>query len=104
MSGLTPYRAEQDLFLEKLSYLKLRSLTLGYTMPIGKKAYKGEGKKKDVSKKKLKDIYFYVTGNNLLTFTGFSGDDPELIEMDGYYRGYGQPLSRSVIVGVKLNF
>jgi hypothetical protein len=104
MSGLTPYRAEQDLFLEKLSYLKLRSLTLGYTMPIGKKAYKGEGKKKDASKKKLKDIYFYVTGNNLLTFTGFSGDDPELVEMDGYYRGYGQPLSRSVIVGLKLNF
>ena len=64
----------------------------------------GEGKKKDASKKKLKDIYFYVTGNNLLTFTGFSGDDPELVEMDGYYRGYGQPLSRSVIVGLKLNF
>lgn len=97
MSGLTPYRAEQDMFLEKLSYLKLRSLTFGYTMPIRKKAYKGEGRKKDTSKNKLKNIYFYVTGNNLLTFTGFSGDDPE-------HRGYGQPLSRSVIVGLKLNF
>lgn len=46
MSGLMPYRAEQDLFLEKLSYLKLRSLTLGYTLPLGKKAYKGEGKRR----------------------------------------------------------
>lgn len=104
MSGLMPYRAEQDLFLEKLSYLKLRSLTLGYTLPLGKKAYKGEGKKKEMSKKKLTDIYFYVTGSNLFTLTGFSGDDPELVDVDGYYRGYGQPLSRSVILGVKFNF
>ena len=104
MSGLTPYRAEQDLFMEKLSYLKLRSVTVGYTLPVKKKAYKGGGKKKVVSKNKLENIYFYVTGNNLLTFTGFSGDDPELIDMDGYYRGYGQPLSRSVIVGMKFNF
>lgn len=104
MSGLTPYRAEQDLFLEKLSYLKLRSLTLGYTFPLHKKAYKGGGKKKETGKKKLDGIYFYVTGNNLFTLTGFSGDDPELIDVDGYYRGYGQPLSRSVILGVKFNF
>lgn len=104
MSGLTPYRAEQDLFLEKLSYLKLRSLTLGYTLPFHKKAYKGGGKKKEVNKKRLNDIYFYVTGNNLFTLTGFSGDDPELVDVDGYYRGYGQPLSRSVILGVKFNF
>ena len=105
MSGLTPYRAEQDLFLEKLSYLKLRSVTLGYTLPIRKKAYKGGGKKKcRIQKVSWKTIYFYVTGNNLLTLTSFSGDDPELIDMDGYYRGYGQPLSRSVIVGMKFNF
>lgn len=104
MSGLTPYRAEQDLFLERLSYLKLRSLTLGYTLPFYKKTYKGGGKKKTTNKQKLDEIYFYVTGNNLFTLTGFSGDDPELIDVDGYYRGYGQPLSRSVILGVKFNF
>ena len=104
MSGLTPYRAEQDLFLERLSYLKLRSLTLGYTLPLRQKTYKGGGKKKEVGKRKLNDIYFYVTGNNLFTLTGFSGDDPELVDVDGYYRGYGQPLSRSVILGVKFNF
>ena len=57
-----------------------------------------------MSMKKLSDIYLYVTGSNLFTLTGFSGDDPELIDVDGYYRGYGQPLSRSVILGVKFNF
>ena len=104
MSGLTPYRAEQDLFLENLSFLKLRSVTLGYTMPLKKKVYKGGGKKKDISQNKLKDIHFYLTGTNLFTVTGFSGADPELVETDGYYRGYGQPLSPSVVVGLKLNF
>ena len=35
-SSVHPYRAEQDLFLEKLSYLKLRNITVGYTLPIKK--------------------------------------------------------------------
>lgn len=104
MSGLNPYLAEQDLFMERLWYLKLRSLTLGYTMPIAKKARVGEGQKKKTSKNTLKDIYFYVTGNNLFTITDFSGSDPELVDYDGYYRGYGQPLSRSIVVGLRFNF
>lgn len=100
MSGLNPYQAEQDLFLEKLWYLKLRSLTLGYTLPLNKSAQLGKTKKKT----SLKDLYFYITANNLFTITDFSGDDPELVDFDGYYRGYGQPLSRSVVVGLKFNF
>ena len=55
-------------------------------------------------KTSLKDLYFYITANNLFTITDFSGDDPELVDFDGYYRGYGQPLSRSVVVGLKFNF
>jgi TonB-linked SusC/RagA family outer membrane protein len=84
MSGLAPYRADQDLFMEKLGYLKLRSLTLGYTLP--------------------QNLYIYMTANDLFTLTGFSGDDPELVDFDGYYRGYGHPLLRSVILGLKFNF
>ena len=100
MSGLSPYQAEQDLFLEKLWYLKLRSLTLGYTLPLNKSVGLGKMNRKT----SLKDLYFYITANNLFTITDFSGDDPELVDFDGYYRGYGQPLSRSVVVGLKFNF
>ncbi|MDR1716083.1 MAG: SusC/RagA family TonB-linked outer membrane protein [Prevotella sp.] len=96
MSGLEPYRADQDLFLEKLGYAKLRSLTLGYTQPFKKANPK--------NKNALESIYFYVTANNLFSITDFSGDDPELVDFDGYYRGYGQALSRSVILGLKFNF
>lgn len=110
MSGLEPYRAEQDMFMEKLWYLKLRSLTFGYTLPLHKrnenvsKDGKLQGKTKEKKQFSFNNLYFYVTANNLFTITKFTGDDPELVDFDGYYRGYGQPLSRSVILGLKFNF
>lgn len=91
LSKVHPYRADQDLFLESLSYLKLRSVTLGYTFPVGK----GE---------KRSDLHLYVSGNNLFTVSGFSGDDPELVDFDGYYRGYGMGIPRSVTLGVQYKF
>lgn len=117
MSHLTPYRADQDLFMEKLNFLKLRSLTLGYTLPLkkktktidivaetGKKKNKKKGKSKSTAKTQIDNIYFYVTANNLFTLSNFSGNDPELVDFDGYYRAYGQPIPRSVVVGLKFNF
>ena len=108
MSKLTPYRVEQDMFLEKLNYLKLRSLTLGYTLSLKRRPNiekeKKEGKKKETKRNKVESLYLYITGNNLFTLSNFSGDDPELIDFDGYYRGYGQPIPRSIVLGVKFNF
>ncbi|MGC4235684.1 MAG: TonB-dependent receptor plug domain-containing protein [Niabella sp.] len=91
-SSTSPYRVDQDLFLENLSYLKLRSLTLGYDISdlIGRDRFKRS--------------LLYVTGTNLLTFTKFKGDDPELVNYNGYYRGDGLPLPQSVIIGFKLDF
>ncbi len=91
MNKVNPYRADQSLYLESLDFLKLRSVTLGYTFPTKK------GQKK-------KDVYLYVSGNNLFTLSNFSGDDPELVDFDGYYRGYGMSLPRSVTVGVQCKF
>ena len=87
LSGVHPYRADQDLYLEKVSYLKLRSVTLGYSVPAPKH-----------------DVYVYVSGNNLFTVSNFSGDDPELVDFDGYYRGYGMGIPRSVTLGVRCSF
>ena len=93
LSKTHPYRQDQDLFLEKLSYLKLRTLTLGYTLPLKKKGEYAPN-----------SIYLYLTANNLFTITAFSGDDPELIEFNGCYSGYGQSLPRSLTAGFKFNF
>ncbi|WP_114789265.1 TonB-dependent receptor plug domain-containing protein [Niabella yanshanensis] len=91
-SNTSPYRSDQDIFLENLSFLKLRSLSLGYDFS---KMLRGKAFKRSL---------LYVTGTNLLTFTKFNGDDPELVNYNGYYRGDGLPLPKSVIVGLKLDF
>ena len=94
-SNVVPYRADQDLFLENASYLKLRSVTLGYDL----------SKAKFVSNAKLgfRRAYLYLTGSNLLTITKFSGKDPELINYDGNYDGTSLPIARTFTLGLKLD-
>jgi hypothetical protein len=89
-SSVVPYRIEQDLFLDDASFVKLKSATLSYDL---------------VSKpsKRFSHFIFYVTGTNLLTFSKFKGDDPELVTFNGIYAGTGLPLPKSVIVGVKID-
>ena len=54
-------------WIEDASYLRLQTLTLGYTLP------------KALTKKvKIERCRFYLTGNNLFTITGYSGLDPEV--------------------------
>jgi hypothetical protein len=61
------YTLEQnDRFLEDGSFLKLRSITLGYSLP-----------KSIISAIRLNAVRFYVIGTNLLTFTKYTGADPE---------------------------
>lgn len=87
-SNSNAYRKDQDIYLENASYLKLRTISLGYNLPIAKN----------------NSIYIYATGSNLLTISKFSGADPELIDADGIYRGYGLDIPKAVSIGVKCNF
>ena len=90
------YSYYSDYIVEDGSYLKLKSLTLGYTLP------------KKVSKKLfLNHLRFYVTGYNLLTFTKFSGLDPEFSGNKTAYSGYSIyqfPQSKMISFGVDVNF
>ncbi len=56
-----------DFFVEDGSYLRLKSLQVGYTIPskIASKAY-------------LQSMRIYLSVDNLLTITGYSGLDPEI--------------------------
>jgi TonB-linked SusC/RagA family outer membrane protein len=94
LGTVNAYRADQDLFLENASFLKLRSVTLGYTFTLSK----GE------NKSKTNNAHVYISGTNLLTITDFSGDDPELVDFNGIYRGYSQPIPAMIIVGGRLKF
>ena len=84
-------------YLEKGDYLKLRNVTLGYTLPS-----------QLTSRYKLNSVRVYVSANNLLSFTKFSGYDPEL-EIDqqsgGSYSTFkSMPSSRIYMFGLSLNF
>lgn len=92
-------------FVEKGSYLRLKSLTLGYTIP-----------KQILEKWKINKLRFYVTGENLLTFTKYSGLDPEVSMYGGTNQAtvssnmspgidFGtSPQARTFIVGLNLTF
>lgn len=90
------YSHYSDYIVEDGSYLKLKNLTLGYTLPskISRKLFLGH-------------LRFYVTGHNLLTFTKFSGLDPEFGGNKTAYSGYSIylfPQSKMISFGVDVNF
>lgn len=61
-----PTSATTALHLEKGDFLKLRNLTIGYTLP-----------EKWTNKLQMQKLRVYVSGENLFAITGFSGMDPE---------------------------
>ncbi len=91
-SNVIPYRKEQDLFLEDASFLKLRTLSLGYDLT--KLLNKGSN---------ISRIFVYCTGHNLFTLTPYTGRDPELVDFMGYDTGYGLPIPRTYTLGVRMN-
>lgn len=83
-----------DRFIENGSYLRLSTLSLGYTF----KNFNGW----------LQNLQLYVTCNNLFTITGYKGLDPE-VNMGGIdpgidYRWSVYPHTRTTMAGVKINF
>ncbi|ATN06865.1 SusC/RagA family protein [Chryseobacterium indologenes] len=87
------YSKVSDFYVEDGSYLRLKNLTVGYSLP-------GElYKKLDVNK-----IRVYVTSNNLFTITKYTGFDPE-VGMETYGVDTGRyPQARSFIFGLEVGF
>ncbi|MCH5306906.1 MAG: TonB-dependent receptor [Prevotella sp.] len=87
-----------DWAVEDGSFLRLNTLTLGYTLP-----------KNIVKRAHLTSLRFYVTTYNLFCITGYSGLDPEVSTIRRTnltpgvdYSAY--PKSRQFVVGLNLNF
>ena len=97
----SPYTSRMivtDWALENASFLRLNTLSLGYTVPAAL-----------VKRAGISSLRFYVTAYNVFTITGYSGFDPE---SDCYRRTSltpnvdhsGYPRSRQFVVGLNLNF
>ncbi len=82
-------------FLEDGSYLRIKTIQLGYSLP-----------KKILDKLNMSKLRFFVTGQNLFTFTNYSGLDPEVggsILSRGVDRTL-YPQYKSVILGTQIQF
>ena len=66
-------------WLYKGDYLKLKNLTVGYTLP-----------KKWLRKIRLQDVRIYLSGENLWTITDYPGMDPEFSDTMNYYASLKQ--------------
>ena len=75
-----------EFHLENGSFLRLKTLTLGYTLP-----------KSLQEKIKMNNARIYLQGQNLFTITGYSGADPEGL-------GYPYALPRQFTFGFQLGF
>ena len=82
------YTKFSDIFLEKGDYLRLKNITLGYTLPKFGKNMPG--------------IRVYFSCDNVATITGYTGIDPEVGNY-GIDRGV-YPMSRFYNFGINLNF
>lgn len=79
-----------DRFVEDGSYLRLKNLTIGYTLPGSLLNNLGDGF--------IQRVRFYATSQNLLTFTNYTGYDPEVgARMD--FAGQSQTLNSGVDFG-----
>jgi hypothetical protein len=86
-----------DLFIESGDFVKLRNISLGYSLP-----------KTLLQKISVNSLRIYVSAENLCTITSYSGFSPEL----GYSQGNRQrgidfanyPQSRKFTFGLNLNF
>ncbi|MBF9238550.1 TonB-dependent receptor [Hymenobacter sp. BT683] len=89
--------ANSTRWLESGNYLRLKNIQLGYTIP------------KNLTSRvpSLGTVRVYVTGTNLLTFTDYSGFDPETGGTGFYSRGIDDssyPNTRTVVGGLQVNF
>ena len=87
------YQRPSSLFIEDASYLRLRNVQLGYNFDI----------------KGLQRARIYVSGQNLVTITSYSGFDPEVGAGGDIINDFGvdyarYPVSRTYLVGLNLTF
>lgn len=91
VNGRLPFT---NRFIEDGSFVRVRTLSLGYTLP------RING---------LQNARLYVSGNNLFTFTKYTGFDPEVNTFGGSNTVLGvdngvYPVAKTVLIGAQVTF
>ena len=86
-------------YLSDGSYLRLKTVTLGYNLPSSV-----------LSRLKFEKVRIYFSAQNLLTFTSYKGWDPEVnadYQASNINQGvdfYSAPQAKTYTVGINLGF
>lgn len=82
------FKPSSDYWLKDASYLRLKSVELGYTFP-----------EKWMKAIRFKECRLFVTGQNILTF-----DNIEIVDPEASTSGISYPMQRSVSLGLNVSF
>ncbi len=85
-----------DLYIEDGSFIRLKNIQIGYTLPVG------------ILKKVRASVFrVYVSGENMLTFTKYTGADPEVGATSAFDVGIDRgiyPQARTIRIGTTITF
>ncbi|WP_430809948.1 MULTISPECIES: SusC/RagA family TonB-linked outer membrane protein [unclassified Carboxylicivirga] len=83
-----------DRYLQDVGYIRLKNITLGYTLP-----------KSWTSKVKLEKVRIYSSGSNLLTFSKLFKNNPDrTVDPEQLGNGNAYPFSKTIVFGIDINF
>ena len=93
-----PAIVPSDIYIEDGSYIRRKNITFGVTVPS-----------KLLKKLLVKQLRFYVSAQNLITWTSYSGFDPEASKNEQNTLTYGRdnnvyPVSKTVLGGLSITF
>ncbi len=91
--SVRPFRYDQTLWEEDGSYFKLNNLIVSYMF------------KKDLMRSiGLENLRVFASTDNLITFSKYSGPNPENVSNMGRDLSNGYPLARTYNIGINLEF
>ncbi|MDO5105038.1 SusC/RagA family TonB-linked outer membrane protein [Capnocytophaga sp.] len=89
-----PFTEKDDRLIENASYIRMKDITLSYSLS------------EDILRQIgfFKELRFYTTGRNLLTFTNYRGIDPEFDVSLSPSAGGGNPNTKQYTFGIDIKF
>ncbi|PWK80437.1 TonB-linked SusC/RagA family outer membrane protein [Mucilaginibacter oryzae] len=88
---IQPLRSDQSLWQEEGSYLKINTVTLSYMFD-----------RKFVRRFGFNNVRLYFSTNNLITFSGYNGPNPENVTSLGRDISSGYPVPRTYNLGLNI--
>ena len=93
-TGFGRYNSSADRYVEKVNWLKFKTLSIGYTLP-----------ETWMRKAGMKEVRICASGENLFSWHNYSGLDPETVNIaSGIDNGRNYPLARKITLGLTLKF